>query len=219
MKRTNLKQITLCCLVMTMLAAFSITSCNKSSEDKANVLIRESMKKSLYFPESYDAVETVIDSAFAPKDDPAVYDELLTVAALGKLLEEYTEKVKIAEQSMAIYDGSSPFEKTQYNEAKEERDKYTKAIEELEAKVVKTFETITKLAEPGRKFIGWKATHRYRAKNNAGNILMGKEVFILDERFTKVLANYDTDSDDYKSVQALFFALKERAEAALDLRE
>ena len=43
---------------------------------------------------------------------------------------------------------------------------------------------------------------------------MGEYVFIMDEDLTKILASYDTDSEDYIGVQALFQLWKEQAEEA-----
>lgn len=50
-----------------------LVACSQSQEQKAEVLIKESLKKSLYKPETYKPVETKVDSAFAPYDDPAFF--------------------------------------------------------------------------------------------------------------------------------------------------
>jgi hypothetical protein len=50
--------------LVTVIAVFA--SCNNSPESKANDLIKEEMKKSLYHVDSYDPVETIVDSAFSP---------------------------------------------------------------------------------------------------------------------------------------------------------
>ena len=53
-----------------------LVACSQSQEKKAEALIKESLKKSLYKPETYKPVETKVDSAFAPYDDPAFFEEL-----------------------------------------------------------------------------------------------------------------------------------------------
>ena len=55
------------------LAIFLLSSCNNSPTDKANVLIKDDMRKSLIITDSYEPVETKVDSAFAPFDEPEFY--------------------------------------------------------------------------------------------------------------------------------------------------
>ena len=83
------------------LIAVIMVACSQSQEQKAEALIKESLKKSLYKPETYKPVETKVDSAFAPYDDPAFFEEL---AELGKMNNEYAEleeKAKHAKSSMS----------------------------------------------------------------------------------------------------------------------
>lgn len=182
-----------------------IVACNQTPEDKANALIQESVKKSLYHPESYEPVETVVDSAFAPMDDPAFYEKSLKACHLAVELQKYTEEVKRAKSLMAIWQDSwDAFSKNEYNEAKEEYDTCNDKIEQLEDNIKKVGEDMMELIESGRRFIGFKVTHKFRAKNNRGNSLMGKNIYITDSTFTKILAEYDTDSEDYKLVQELY---------------
>ena len=51
------------------LVAIVMVACGQSQEQKAEYLIKESLKKSLYKPETYKPVETKVDSAFAPCHD------------------------------------------------------------------------------------------------------------------------------------------------------
>ena len=53
-----------------VLFAMVMVSCSKSKEQKAEALVKESVKKVLFKPETYKPVETKVDSAFAPYDDP-----------------------------------------------------------------------------------------------------------------------------------------------------
>ena len=97
-----------------------IAACGQPQEQKAEALIKESLKKSLYKPETYKPVETKVDSAFAPYDDPAFFEEL---AELGKMNSEYAdleEKAKHAKSSMSIWSGpyQTSFGRNQYQEAK-----------------------------------------------------------------------------------------------------
>lgn len=201
--------------LVLVLTAMMAVACSQTPEEKATALIQESVKKSLYHPDSYDPVETMVDSAFAPMDDPVFYEKSLKVCHLSVELQKYTEEAKRAQSSMAIWQNSwDAFSKNKYNDAKKENDTYNEKIELLEAKIQKVGEDMMELVESGRKFIGFKVTHKFRAKNNKGNTLMGKNVYITDENFTKILAEYNTDSEDYKLVQELYRQCKEEAEYA-----
>ena len=105
-------------IIYLALVAIVMVSCGQSQEKKAESLIKESLIKSLYKPETYKPVETIVDSAFAPYDDPAFFEEL---AKLGKMNSEYEElesKAKHAKSSMAIWSGPymSAYGRNEYQE-------------------------------------------------------------------------------------------------------
>ncbi|MBO7115883.1 MAG: hypothetical protein J6V87_02410 [Prevotella sp.] len=54
-----MKKVLYLILVLIVLAA-----CSQSPEQKAEVLIKDSLKKSLYKPDTYKPVDTKVDSAF-----------------------------------------------------------------------------------------------------------------------------------------------------------
>ena len=65
------------------LAVICMISCSQSPDNKAKLLIRESVEKALVHPESYKPLETVIDSAYAPFDDPAFYKKTLEICKMN----------------------------------------------------------------------------------------------------------------------------------------
>jgi hypothetical protein len=79
------------------------------------------LKKSLYKPETYKPVETKVDSAFAPYDDPAFFEELAELGKMNSEYEDLEEKAKRAKSSMAIWSGpyQTAFGRNEYQEAKE----------------------------------------------------------------------------------------------------
>lgn len=70
-------------VVLIVLAILSVMSCSQSSDDKAKALISESIEKALVHPESYKSLETVVDSAFAPFDDPAFFEKTLEICKMN----------------------------------------------------------------------------------------------------------------------------------------
>lgn len=194
------------------LIAVIMVACGQSQEQKAEALIKESLKKSLYKPETYKPVETKVDSAFAPYDDPAFFKEL---AELGKMNNEYAEleeKAKRAKSSMSIWSGpyQSTFGRNEYQEAKEEYEEANAKIEKLKTKGRKQYEKVAKMLQGERKFIGYKAVHNYRADNNAGNTLIGNTIFFIDENFTEI--RYSLEVEEYNQLQEAISQFKEQIE-------
>lgn len=193
-----------------------VVACGQSLEQKAEVLIKESLKKSLYKPETYKPVETKVDSAFAPYDDPAFFEEL---AELGKMNSEYAdleEKAKRAKSSMSIWSGpyQTSFGKNQYQEAKEEYDEANSKLEKLKIKGIKQYEKVASMLQANSKFVGYKAVHNYRADNNAGNTLIGNTIFFIDDNFKEV--TYSMEIEEYNQIQEAIKHLKEQIEEAGD---
>jgi len=194
------------------LVAIVMVACGQSQEQMAEALIKESLKKSLYKPETYKPVETKVDSAFAPYDDPAFFEEL---AELGKMNSEYAdleEKAKHAKSSISIWSGpyQTSFGRNQYQEAKEEYDEANAKIEKLKTKGRKQYEKVANMLQGNRKFIGYKAIHNYRADNNAGNTLIGNTIFFIDKNFEEV--TYSMEVEEYNQVQEAIEQLQEQLE-------
>lgn len=192
--------------------AVVLIACGQSQEQKAETLIKESLKKSLYKPETYKPVETKVDSAFAPYDDPAFFEEL---AELGKMNSEYAdleEKAKRAKSSMSIWSGPymTAYGRNEYQEAKEEYEEVNAKIEKLKIKGRKKYEIVAKILQGERKFIGYKAFHNFRADNNAGNTLIGNTIFFIDENLTEV--RYSLEVEEYNQIQEAISQLKEQLE-------
>lgn len=194
------------------LVAIVMVACGQSQEQKAEYLIKERLKKSLYKPETYKPVETRVDSAFAPYDDPAFFEEL---AELGKMNSEYEElesKAKHAKSSMAIWSGPymSAYGRNEYQEAKSGYEEANAKLEKLKTKGRKQFEKIANMLQVSNKFIGYKAVHNYRADNNAGNTLIGNTIFFIDKNFEEI--TYSMEVDEYNQVQEAISSFKEQIE-------
>ena len=191
-----------------------LVACSQSQEQKAEVLIKESLKKSLYKPETYKPVETKVDSAFAPYDDPAFFEELAELGKMNSEYEELEEKAKRAKSSMAIWSGpyQTAYGRNEYQEAKEEYDEANAKIDQLKTKGKKQYEKVISMLQGERKFIGFKALHNYRADNNAGNTLIGNTIFFIDENFTEV--QYSMEAEEYNQVQDAINQFKEQMEEA-----
>lgn len=197
-----------------VIAAVLFVACEKSQEQKANELIRESLKKTLFKPETYKPVDTKVDSAFAPYDDPDFYQELAKLGNMNSEYMELEEEAKDAKTSMSIWSGpyQSAFGRNQYQEAKEEYEKLNTQMENLKKKGDKQFEKVMSTLQGDKKFIGYKAVHNYRADNNAGNTLIGNTVFFIDKDFTEV--TFTVQLEEYNQVQEAISQLMEKIKEA-----
>lgn len=194
------------------LVAIVIVACKQSQEQKAEYLIKESLKKSLYKPETYKPVETKVDSAFAPYDDPAFFEELAELGEMNSEYEELESKAKHAKSSMAIWSGPymSAYGRNEYQEAKSDYEEANAKLEKLKTKGRKQFKKIANMIQVSNKFIGYKAVHNYRADNNAGNTLIGNTIFFIDKNFEEI--TYSMEVDEYNQVQEAISSFKEQIE-------
>lgn len=188
------------------LAMISLVSCNQSQEDKVNTLIQESVKKSLSHPESYLAIETVVDSAFAPFDDPDFREKTLEICKMTMENLEYVRKSQEAVQNLnpKDFDLMDDSDKAQYKQYKEMSDLYNGKVDSLSIKIQEKGNNLMKLVGSEYRFIGWKVTHDFCLLNDEGKDAAKRKIFIIDKDKNRILAEYDTDSKDYRLVQIMY---------------
>lgn len=199
-------------LVFLLLFTSVFVACTQSPEQKAEVLIKECLKKYLYKPETYKPVDTRVDSAFAPYDNPALFEELKELGKLNSDYQELEDKVKESQRTMSIYSGSymTDFGKNQYREAKSEYDDANAKIEKLREKGERQYEKVMKMIKANSYFIGYKAIHNYRADNNAGNTMIGNDIFFIDKDFKEI--TYEIPVEEYNQAQEAVKQLLEEYE-------
>lgn len=209
--------------VMLFVAALmTIVACSQLPEDKANVLIKESMKKTLYHAETYDPVETVVDSAFTPFDDPVFYEKMVRICKLGMDIDNYERIAKSEKRNIAHYQDMlqlmySNSDKERLNQAQENYNDCLAKKSEAEDKAKLLAEQLKAELQKEPRFIGFKAKHRYRAQNNGGQTVFGETKFLFDEDITQIVYTWDMDEDEYKTVQVIFRQM--RGEDVLDENE
>ena len=188
-------------IALLLVMIVSLTACNQSHEQKAEKLIKESLNKTLYKPETYKPIDTKVDSAFAPYDNPALYEELGELKELDSEYAKWERKLKSAKSFMSIFSGSyqSSFDKNQYQESKEDYEKANAKIEKLKMKYNQHYDKIVSMLHEDSRFIGYMAVHNYRADNNAGNTLVCNTIFFIDKNFEEVI--YSIEVEDYNQIQ------------------
>lgn len=196
-----MKKVLLGAVIVSLFA-----SCGKSREDKVSELIKDDIKKVLYHPETYDPAETQVDSAFTPFDDPAFYEKTVQLCKLGMSIDECDRNMKHAKSSMSIWSGPymSSYGKNEYMEAKGEYDENAQNKKSAEIKAKKLANELKTMLDKERQFIGFKARHRYRANNNAGQTVFGEMKYLFDRDINKIVASYNMDDEEYKAVQIVY---------------
>ena len=168
-----------------------LASCTPSNEEKAEKLVKETLKDYLYHPNSYEPISTRIDSMFI---DVTTIEPIMKISGeISDLISKINRcelAIKSAETSMNIYapDGySSRFTRGEYARAKKEKEE---AQSDLDKYVKKLLGEVASLKENVGKyhkgeFTGWAVSHRFRSLNGAGSMTIpGEMVFFCDKEFT-----------------------------------
>ena len=208
------------------LIALAMVSCDNSPLAKADRLVRKEMPKNLVFPDSYDPIETKIDSAFYPMDDFKFYEYQETLNNLNKkyaVLRSEFESMEIdldlSKSIMNLCSGLPlPFFEYGYNESKNKTLKYNEELkakqEEINKVKGKALDIIYELKEILAKepiFIGYRATHSYRAKNSAEQTTIERDCFFLNKEITEIKET--CSKEEYETLIEEFKQLKEEIDA------
>lgn len=168
-------------ILFLMAIALMMVGC-KSREEKAAELIKQEMFKTLYDFESYEPIETKIDSAFT-----SIYTDTLAllyaneVSSMFNELDDAETEYESAKSAMEIWsDSYSSLGVYKFNEAKKKVNDYIEKIDDVLKKTENIYESIKKRNnEIGRSFIGWKATHKFRCKTKGGNFDLGNYLYVF----------------------------------------
>lgn len=193
-------------IVLIGLAVLSVMSCSQPSEDKVKTLIRESVSRSLSHPGSYMVIETVVDSAFAPFDDPVFREKTLEICRMTVENLEYVRKAQEAGQDIhpKEYALMTDSEKVQYRHYKEISNFCEEKVDSLSARIKEKGMSLMEMVGTGYRFIGWKVTHEFYATDEMGFTVRRRKVYIIDADKTRILAEYDTASKEYIMVHSMY---------------
>lgn len=193
-------------IVLIGLAVLSVMSCSQPSEDKVKTLIRESVSRSLSHPGSYMAIETVVDSAFAPFDDPVFREKTLEICRMTVENLEYVRKAQEVGQDIhpKEYALMTDSEKVQYRHYKEISNFCEEKVDSLSARIKEKGMSLMEMVGTGYRFIGWKVTHEFYAMGEMGFTVRRRKVYIIDADKTRILAEYDTASKEYIMVHSMY---------------
>lgn len=184
-----------------MIAVISLVACSESNEKKAEKLIKKEMNKVLVNIDTYEPIETVMDSAFAPLMTAENLNILSKLPAQIELYTKLQDEVTDAEIKMNI---SKSINSSEYNRCKEQYERSYGQLKDLESKMTALKDKIEQQTQEERIFNGYLVRHSYRYITKEGDKTIGQHLFLMDKDFTKVEVAMDLEDEKIKSMFELF---------------
>ena len=185
---------------------FILTSCGKSDEEKLHDLIGEATKASLYIPESYDPVSIQCDTLGRNIITPANIKKSAKIISLVREAQSTQRQIERDLEQRDYWQGKyGDF----YNDYSKKVRSGEEKRDELKTQAMELFAEILKDYNAERGFYGFIVEHKFRAKNNMGNVLFGDVIYILNKEKTEILAAYDTSDDDFVGFVQMTGAMQE----------
>ena len=173
--------------------------------------IKSDMFKSLYDFESYEPIETKIDSL---KDDcygdTLIFDDIMIINMTKDkyygLKEEYKEQEKFAKDHIPTAYSSEisdrDFEKAvdKMGELREEIKSYALSMDSLLKDIIRISEKCE-----GKQY-GWFVTHKYRCKTKEGTPTISTIYYFMDNECKRIIRQFDEDDmslDSYREYAGL----------------
>ena len=182
-----MKKISLLFSLLVLVA----TSCTPSNEERAEELVSSCIKDYLTYPDSYEAISTVVDSASV---DVSKIEETLRyakeVVEIGATISSIESNMEVTQISLDIYAPDDYFyteySRRQYERAEAEMAEYElemeRATEDLQEAVANLRDANSAIYTD--EVNGWSVVHRFRSKGDNGEQLPPQEmIFFCDMEF------------------------------------
>lgn len=193
-------------VIWFIFAAVCLSACSESMEEKANKLIKKELSKVIVNIDTYEPIETLIDSAFAPIVTAETYSILEALPAQIKRLAEFGDEADKAKIGMSLNESRFySFQRENYIKFKDQYESASKKYDELESKLKTINERFSKMTEEKPTFNGYQVLHQYRYTKTDGTKTIGKHVFLMNKNLSEVEAMLDLEDEDIK---AMFEAFK-----------
>lgn len=205
-------------ILIIISASIGLYSCGKSSKEKAQDLAAEYLKGVLYHFDSYEPLETHVDSSFVSlANDKEAIEQTLDMIKFISSLEKIVREKEDAEITMDIYEPdnySSAYSLGKYNRAKEERDRLQHRLEKAKENIQNRFEEI-KARQAELKvgdFSGWRIYHKFKSLNGAKTIdLFGEYILFCDKEFNSIEFAYS--KEEYDAISKMMEAIASSSNA------
>lgn len=169
-------------------------------EQKAKAVVKEYVCSNLFHPDSYDPVETRVDSAFyscmTDRDCLVAAYELIDLRSkYNSAKASYDEAVN----NIRTFGGTGVFRHFSV-----ERDDAKKTMDETKPKIEER-ERIIKNRDDSHdgEFVGWFIYNRYRAKSNNGNVSFGEALIVADKDMNSWVLQYVVDKKETGNIDEI----------------
>lgn len=193
-------------LVLILIVVPLLVACG-GREKRAEKIAEETVVKTLYYPDTYEPVETVVDSAFV-----SIYTNQEALAAAYEIIDLKQEREHLqmdyssALSSVSLWkDSWGSYSREQYRQAKEELADAERKLKDCEADLKKQKTIIRTCYEAINEgeFFGWGIAHRFRAENGNGNKLIGDVLILTDKDMENVVNVFTSDEFDDHNINKL----------------
>ncbi len=180
--------------------AMMLSACTMSPESKAEALIKDYVKKMLYNPDSYEVIETKVDSAFSPVGDIVFLEDMSNLSNIDAEYEKWQIKSNHADSIIAIFKAgnNSKLSKDQYQQAQRDFKEADLKCKSLLDEKTQLLNKICDMVMQSPEFASYTATQTFKAKNNSGQTETETMVFFIDKEFNVVMLSCTLD--EYKQV-------------------
>lgn len=190
-KRLNPKKMK---KILTLAALLLSTAACKQSytptvQERAEALMSDEVKKALLLPDSYDPVETKVDSAFAPLCDPKFVSVVLEIQSLDKSLSSLEFQLSYKPSVLSLFGDDESYDKRTKKEYDDEKAKHPE-YDALNAKIKTMSEHLLDTMQKEPEFIGYIVCHRFRAKDNDDRVFMDDIFCLTDKELKTVVAKW-----------------------------
>lgn len=196
--------------IITAGLMIALSACTPSKEEKAQEMAANYLKGVLYHYDSYEPLQTIVDSSFVSLSTDKEAIELTTdMLKLFQSAQEYAKDVELAEMQMDILypDGYSSALKGLYRRAKERRDENQELLDKTRERILDQFFKIKERQGSLKEgeFDGWKVYHKFKCLNGAGTVdLFGEYIFFCDTDFKEEMAY---SKDEYDAISKVIQAI------------
>lgn len=179
---------------------FIMVSCTQSPEKKAETLIKKAIidEVSTVPSLSYKPVETIIDSAFSPIDNPDFINLVIKIHDQYEEIDKIKEEIQNARLNEAQLKSYNYFT-TEYDllriaQAKEKREAAERKLEKVKIQIQDNYSEVQKIVNKGEFFIGYYVAHSYRIGIKSKLMLPENRYYLLNKDLSSIITTW-TEED------------------------
>ncbi len=193
--------------IFILLLVALCSSCSPSLEEKAQAYVENDMNTILNYPETYESVQTRVDSAFASiYFDYEAYMSALEIVELQEVHESLERQHDMQKSLLTLHSNMySEYDREAYRQTTNEINKLDTELKRNDNEIKKCKDLIKshhKEIDP-TTFVGWGITHRFRCTNATGHKSIHDVLVIVDETFENTIMRVPLDKNDPQGIDVV----------------